>query len=142
MTDLKDIGGYAHHPDLYYHPEFCWVRKIEGDLFRVGLVDFYQKLAGEIEYVDMPGEGEDISRGERIGTVQTGKWIGKLISPVTGTIEAANENIQDEPDLINSSPFEEGWLLEIRLSDPGELAELLSGEEAEGWLRSEIEKHA
>jgi len=134
------IKDYEHPENLLYHKEFCWV-KTEGDTATIGLHDFFCKLAGEISYIDMPSVGDEISKNERIGTVETGKWVGKLISPVSGEIIEANEDVDDDPAIVNEKPYD-NWLLKIRLSDPGELEELMSAEDAVPWLESEIEKHA
>ncbi len=135
-----DIKGYDHREDLLYHPEFCWV-KVEDDIAIVGLTDFYCKLAGEISFVDMPGEGEEITKDERIGTVETGKWVGKLIAPLSGEIVEVNEDVGDDPGIINDAPYD-NWLFKVRIENPDELDTLLKGESAIAWLEEEIAKHA
>ena len=135
-----EIKGYEHREDLLYHPEFCWVKPIGDDIVEVGLNDFYCKLAGEISYVDMPEEGDVIKKDERIGTVETGKWVGKLIAPVSGEIIEINEVVEDDPAQINEAPYDV-WLFKVKLSNPEELNELLKGEEAIKWLEKEIEEH-
>lgn len=135
------IGEYEHREDLLYHKEFCWVKPIGDDVVEVGMNDFYYKLAGEISYVDMPGEGDEIKMDERIGTIETGKWVGKLIAPVSGEIIEVNEIVSDDPAQLNSAPYDV-WLFKVKLADPSELDKLLKGEAAVEWLKEEIAKHA
>lgn len=139
---MREISGYIHDETLRYHPEHIWLRELGDNLVEIGLTDFYQKLAGKIEYIDLPEVGDDITSGERIGTIGTGKWLGKLIAPATGHIEEVNPLIEDMPEIVNKSPYEQGWLARIRLSNSDELRTLLFGKDAEIWLEGEIKKHA
>ncbi|ODS38553.1 MAG: glycine cleavage system protein H [Candidatus Altiarchaeales archaeon WOR_SM1_86-2] len=135
-----DVEGYDMPGDLYYHKEHMWAR-VDGNRVKVGLNDFSQKLAGEISYVETPFEADEVSRDEEVGTVETGKWVGKLYAPVSGTVSAVNEELTDDPALINSDPYGEGWIFEIEMSDPGELGNLMKGNDVVEWLKGEIEKH-
>jgi len=128
-------------PDkLYYHKEHMWVR-VEGDEAVVGLNDFSQKLAGEISYMEMPEEGDEVKQDEAVGSYETGKWLGKLYAPVSGEITAMNEEVEDEPTLVNKDPYGEGWLFKIKMSDSSQVKSLMQGEDALKWLREEIAKH-
>ncbi len=135
------VKTYDLPDDLYYHKEHMWLRA-EGDEAVVGLSDFAQKLAGEIQFVELPDEDEDVSADDVVGTVETGKWVGKLYAPVSGTVSAVNEAVDDEPSLINSDPYGEGWLFKIAMSDRAELEGLMQDEAAVKWLEEEIAKHA
>ncbi len=134
------VRDYEHPDELLYHKEFCWV-KPENDTVTIGLHDFYVKLAGEISFIDMPSEGEEIARDERIGTVETGKWVGKLIAPVTGEVLEVNEEVEDDPAIVNEAPYQ-NWLMKVKLADVGELEELMNAQDAVPWLEKEIEEHA
>ena len=134
-----EVKGYKHPEDLLYHKEFCWV-KPEGDMLVIGLTDFYCKLAGEISYIDMPGEGDEIKANERIGTVETGKWVGKLIAPVTGEILEVNEDVEDDPAIVNEEPYI-NWLMKVKLTKQEDLDSLMKGDTAVKWLEAEIDKH-
>jgi len=136
-----NVEGYEMPEDLYYHKEYMWV-KVEGDTARVGLIDFAQKMAGDISYVEMPFEGDEVSQDSEVGTVETGKWVGKIYAPVSGTVKSANEKLYDDPTLINKDPYGEGWIFEIEMSNPDELNNLMKLEEAIEWLKDEIKKHA
>lgn len=136
-----DVDGYDMPDELYYHKGHCWVRA-EGNKAVSGLNDFTQKLAGEISYVEVPEEGKNITQGAEIGTVETGKWVGKIYAPVSGKIIKVNEAITDDPAMINSEPYSKGWLFEVEMSDTGELKNLMKGSDAVSWLKTEIIKHA
>ena len=136
-----DVEGYAMPDELYYHKEHMWAR-VEGNKVRVGVNDFTQKLAGEVSYVEAPFEGDEVKQGDEIGTIETGKWVGKIYAPVSGTVCAVNENLMDDPTLINSEPYGAGWIFEIEMTDSGELTNLMKGNDAAEWLKTEIEKHA
>jgi glycine cleavage system H protein len=138
---MPTVEGYELPDELYYHKEHMWAR-VQGQKVVVGITDFAQKLAGDISYVDMPEEGDEVEQGERVGTIETGKWLGKLYAPVSGEIAARNEALEDDPTVINRDPHGEGWIFEIQMSDSDELENLLQGEAAVQWLKGEIEKHA
>jgi glycine cleavage system H protein len=138
---MASVEGYELPDELYYHQEHMWAR-VEGDKVVVGITDFAQKLAGDISFVDMPEEGDEVEQGERVGTIETGKWLGKLYAPVSGEVTARNEAVEDDPTVINRDPHGEGWIFEIEMSDADELEKLLHGDAAVEWLKGEIEKHA
>ena len=135
-----NFEGYEMPDDLYYHKEFMWCR-VEGDLAVVGLIDFAQQLSGDISFVEMPLEGDAVSQNDEVGTVETGKWVGKLFAPVSGTIESNNENLYDDPTVINQDPYGEGWIFKIKMSDSSELDNLMKIDDAMKWLKEEIEKN-
>ncbi|OYT53767.1 MAG: glycine cleavage system protein H [Candidatus Altiarchaeales archaeon ex4484_2] len=135
-----NFEGYNMPDDLYYHKEFMWCR-VEGDSTVVGLIDFTQQLSGDISFVEMPLEGDAVSQNDEVGTVETGKWVGKLFAPISGTIESNNEKLYDDPTAINQDPYGEGWIFKINMSDPSELDNLMKIDDAIEWLKGEIEKN-
>ncbi len=138
---MSEISGYLLPDDLYYHKEHMWVR-LEGNIATVGVTDFYQKLAGEISYIELPSEGDEVSADDVVGTVETGKWVGKIYAPLSGIIKEANTEIEDDPTLPNQDPFGKGWLFKIEASNlEEEIVNLYKGEEAIKWQEEEIEKH-
>ena len=126
--------------DLYYHKEFMWCR-VEGDSAVVGFIDYAQQVSGDISFVEMPFEGDEVNQDDEVGTVETGKWVGKLFAPVSGTIEANNEKLYDDPTIINEDPYGEGWIFKIKMSDSSELDNLMTAEGSVDWLKEEIEKN-
>ncbi len=135
-----DVKGYKMPDELYYHKEHMWV-KVEGNKAVIGLTDFTQKLAGEISFVELPEEGDEVEKDSVVGSYETGKWLGKIYAPLSGVVTKVNEDVEDDPSIINEDPYGKGWLFEIEMSDPSELDDLMRGEDAEKWLLSEIEKH-
>jgi glycine cleavage system H protein len=134
------IDEYDMPDDLYYHEEHTYAKK-EGDLVAVGVTDFAQKMAGTIKRVVTLEEDDEVQQGKPFGTMSSGKWTGKLYSPISGEIVEVNEELEDEPKLINDSPYEEGWIVKIRPSDPEEINSLKKvGDEFVAWFKNEIEE--
>jgi glycine cleavage system H protein len=139
-VEMATVKNYDLPDDLYHHKEHMWVRP-DGDVAVVGLNDFAQKLAGEIQFVELPDVDDEVSADEVVGTIETGKWVGKLYAPVSGDVAEVNEDVDDDPSLINSDPYGDGWLFKIRMSDRTELENLMRGQDAVAWLEAEIAKH-
>ncbi len=124
------IDEYDLPDDLYFHKEHCWAR-VEGDLVVVGISDFAQKMAGVIKRIVTLEEEDEVSQDKPYGTMSSGKWTGKLYSPVSGEIEEVNEDIEDTPSLCNDEPYGKGWLLKI---SPSSLDADLEKLWKTGWL--------
>jgi glycine cleavage system H protein len=136
--DMADIKGYDMPDELYYHKDHSWAR-VQGSKVTVGMTDFFQKEAGDIVFVDLPEEEEDVEQGEVCGKIQSRKWIGKLVAPVSGEISEVNEDLEEDTSLINSDPYGRGWILVIDASDPDEeLANLMQGEAVAAFIVEEI----
>lgn len=114
--------------DLKYTKDHEWVR-IEGDVATVGITDFAQGELGDIVYVEVDSLDETLDKEEVFGTVEAVKTVSDLFLPLTGEIVAFNESLEDEPEKVNSDPYGEGWMIKIKLSDPSEVASLLSAED-------------
>ncbi len=133
--------GYNMPDELYYHSEHAWARVEDDGNVSVGMNDFFQEAAGDIVYVDLPFEEDEVAQGETCGKIQSSKWIGKLISPVSGEIIAVNEALDEDSTIINKDPYGEGWIMKITPSNLKEdLANLMQGEKVAEWLRGEIKK--
>jgi len=138
---MAEIEGYNLPDELYYHKEHMWVKK-EGDVIRVGLNDFSQKLSGELSFIELPETEAEAEADEVIGSYETGKWMGKIYSPVAGEVVEVNSELEDDPTLINSDPYGAGWIFTLKPADPAEVDALMHGEAAIEWLKTEIAKHA
>ena len=137
---MADIKGYNMPDELYYHEEHSWAR-VEGTRVTVGMTDFFQKEAGDIVFVDLPEEEEEVSQGEICGKIQSRKWIGKLVAPVSGEIVEINEALEDETSLINTDPYGQGWILAIEAGDlDSELDHLIHGAGVEEFIENEMKK--
>ncbi len=137
---MSDIKGYDIPDELYYHEEHSWAR-VDGTKVTVGMTDFFQKEAGDIVFVDLPEEEDDVSQGEVCGKIQSRKWIGKLVSPVSGEIIEINEELEDDTSLINTDPYGEGWIIVIEASDlDSDLGNLIHGDAVADFIDKEIKR--
>lgn len=120
---------------LKFTKEHEWVRD-EGDgVVTVGISFYAQDALGDIVYVEVPEVGRDLEAGEEFGVVESVKAVSDVYSPVTGEVVEANEALEDSPELVNEQPFDGGWMIRVRLADPGELVGLMDVEEYEAFLR-------
>ena len=118
---------YELPEDLKYHPEHMWAR-VDGDVVVVGVTDFAVKLAGDIVYVDMPMEGDEVTKDKPFGTLETGKWVGKVYAPLNGEVEEYNEDVEDDALVINEDPYGGGWIIKISPEDMGDLDDLMDAQ--------------
>ena len=114
--------------DLRYTAEHEWVRTVEDGRVRIGITDYAQDALGDVVFVSLPETGATVSAGEAFGEVESTKSVSELFAPVDGEVVAVNDAVADSPELINSDPYGEGWLIEIRLDDPAGLEALLEAE--------------
>ena len=115
--------------ELKYTKEHEWVRTEDDDIVTVGITDFAQGELGDIVYVELEPEGSEFDQDEVLGTVEAVKTVSELYSPVSGEIVEVNEDLEDDPELVNTSPYNRGWMVKIKMSDPSELEGLLSADE-------------
>ncbi len=121
-------------PDnLKYSKEHEWVR-MEGDSAVVGITDYAQGELGDIVFIELPGVGSKVEYMKSFGTIEAVKAISDLFSPLTGEVVEVNNQLESDASVINSDPYGEGWILKIKLSDPGELDGLLSASDYESTL--------
>lgn len=118
---------------LSFTANHLWVR-VEGDRAQIGLSDYGQSALGEIIAVELPDVGERIERGTAFGELESVRTVHELSAPVSGTVIAANPDLEDQPALVNEDPYREGWLVEVQINDPSELEDLLPAEEYEDSL--------
>jgi glycine cleavage system H protein len=119
--------------DLRYTREHEWIR-LEGDDGVIGITDFAQDELGDVVFVDLPRPGEQVTAGETFGEIESVKTVSDLFAPVTGEVVAVNEGLADKPELVNQSPYEDGWLMRVRLSDSSEVDVLLDAAAYRGLL--------
>ena len=140
---MADIKGYNMPDELYFHEEHSWAR-VDGTKVTVGMSDMFQKEAGDIVFVDLPEEEDDVEQGETCGKIQSRKWIGKLVAPISGEITEINEDLEDDTSLINSDPYGEGWILVIEAENEEDLKEelgnLIHGDAVVTFVEEEIKK--
>jgi len=113
--------------DLRYTKEHEWVRFEDENLAVVGITDYAQGELGDIVYVELPEVGEPVEALESFGTIEAVKTVSELFSPVSGVVEEVNATLTDDPELVNSDPYGEGWMIKIRVSETPD--DLLTAEE-------------
>jgi len=122
MTDIPD--------DLIYSEGHEW-GKVEDGKIKYGITDYAQSELGDIVYVEMPEEGEEVEKGDMLGVIESVKAVSDLYAPVSGTIKEVNKKLESDPELLNEDPFGEGWIAVIEFSDKSQVEGLMSPEEYE-----------
>lgn len=113
--------------NLRYSKEHEWVR-LEGDIAIIGITDYAQASLGDITYVELPEVGEQLQAGDTFGVVESVKAASDLYIPLSGEVVERNESLDDQPELVNSAAFSDGWMLRLRVEDQSQLDDLLTAE--------------
>ncbi|WP_299059344.1 glycine cleavage system protein GcvH [uncultured Polaribacter sp.] len=113
--------------DLKYTKDHEWI-KIEGNIATVGITDFAQGELGDIVYVDVDTLDDTVEEGEIFGSVEAVKTVSDLFMPLTGEVIEFNTELEDDPELVNSNPYDKGWMIKIEISDPSQIENLLDAE--------------
>ena len=103
---------FSVHGAYLYHPDECWVKR-DGDLVIVGVTDFFQKTVGDAIFIELPEVGTEVTKGDESGTIETIKVNVTLISPISGAIEEVNAGLRDNPQWVNTDPYDKGWLFKV-----------------------------
>ena len=111
--------------DLKYTQDHEWI-SAEGNIGKIGVSDFAQESLGDVTFVELPEVGASFAKGDAFGVVESVKAASDLYLPVSGTVVEINEALEDTPELINSSPYDDGWIVKIELEEPSQVDELLS----------------
>jgi glycine cleavage system H protein len=110
--------------NLKYTKDHEWLN-VEGDEATIGITDFAQKELGDIVFIEVETEGENLDKDETFGTIEAVKTVSDMFMPVTGEVAAFNEELESTPELVNKDPYGEGWIIKIKISDSGQLDDLL-----------------
>jgi len=127
MEDII-VGKYVVKTDRYYTKDHEWAL-VKGNKAWIGITDYAQKELGDVVYIDLPQVGESYESGDTIANVESVKSVSPIYAPLSGTVVEVNETLSDEPHLINESPYEDGWIAVIKLSDPMEVEDLMPAED-------------
>ena len=119
--------------ELKYTEDHEWIR-IDGDIATIGITDHAQNELGDIVYVDINTVGDELGKGEVFGSVEAVKTVSDLFIPVAGSVLEVNEELDGEPELVNTDPYGRGWMVKISLSSPGDEVGLMSAEEYEKFI--------
>ncbi|MEZ0323111.1 MAG: glycine cleavage system protein GcvH [Hydrogenothermaceae bacterium] len=119
--------------NLYYTKEHVWV-KIDSDVATIGITDYGQHQLGDVVFVDLPELGREVESGEVIASVESVKAVSEIYSPLTGKIISINEDLSNDPSVINSDPYGDGWICDIQVKDIQEIEDLMTAEDYRAYL--------
>ena len=122
--------------DLKYSEEHEWLR-MEGDAAVIGITHFAQDSLGDVVFVELPEVGSDVKQFEKMGEIESVKAVSDLYSPVGGAVIEVNDSLVDSPELVNDSPYGEGWMLKVEVSDSSEIERLMSASEYDALVESQ-----
>ena len=126
--------------DRKYSRSHEWIR-VEGDVATIGISDHAQKELGDVVFVELPQVGAQLDMGDELGSIESVKAVSELFCPVSGEVVEINEKLAEKPELVNTDPYGDGWMIRIRLSDPSEMDELLmTADDYEDYVQTESGK--
>ncbi len=129
------MANLTYPANLKYTESDEWVR-VDGDQATIGITDYAQDQLGDIVYIELPWDAsQSVSQGVKFGDIESVKATSELISPIGGEVVKVNEALKDTPELINDSPYDEGWMLVVKVTKPEELDSLMSAEEYQQYLQ-------
>jgi glycine cleavage system H protein len=110
---------------------------LEGDVATIGITDYAQKELGDVVFVELPTVGSQLEAADELGSIESVKAVSELFAPVTGEVVEVNEALKEKPELVNTDPYGDGWMIKVKMSDPSEFDELMSAEEYEEYVETE-----
>lgn len=116
---MKELDELTFPEDVRYAEDHEWAR-VDGETARIGISDYAQDQLGDIVFVELPGVGATFQKGEEFGTVESVKAVSELFIPLSGEVTAVNSALEDSPDLVNTQPYKDGWMIEVKLSEAAE----------------------
>jgi len=128
MTTTPEDSRYAKSHE-YVHAE--------GDVATIGITDYAQKELGDVVFVELPLVGAQLEAANELGSIESVKAVSELFAPVTGEVVEVNEALREKPELVNTDPYGDGWMIRVRMSDPTEVDELMTAEEYEEYIETE-----
>jgi glycine cleavage system H protein len=124
--------------ELRYSEEHLWVRHEEDHTVTLGMTDYAQSELGDLCHVELPNEGDEIDHSEPFGSVECARMVTDLYAPVCGRVIEVNQEVINDPTVVNASPYKEGWMIRARLSAPDELNGLMSADDYEDYILNDI----
>ena len=131
MTTIPEDNRYAKSHE-YVH--------VEGETGTIGITDYAQKELGDVVFVELPQVGAQLEAGDELGSIESVKAVSELFSPVSGEVVEVNEALADKPELVNTDPYGDGWMIRIKVADASELDELMPADEYEEYIQAESGK--
>ena len=127
--------------ELSYSKDHEWVRTVDDGVAVVGITEFAQDSLGDVVFVELPEVEAEVGQFEKMGEIESVKAVSDLFSPVSGSVLERNDALVDSPELVNDSPYDEGWMLRVSVPDSSELRNLMSASAYESFLESEDQGH-
>jgi len=124
--------------NLHYSKDHEWVR-VEGNTAVIGITDHAQEQLGDVVYVELPKVGEEFAPHQSFGSVESVKAVSEIFTPVSGEVAEVNESLNDEPEKVNKDPYDDGWMIKLKMKNPGEVDSLLTAAEYEDFTKAESE---
>ena len=121
-------------PELLYSKDHEWIR-VDESVGTIGITDYAQKELGDVVFVELPKAGDHVTASESFGTVESVKAVSEIFSPVTGEIMSVNSKLQNTPELVNSDPHGDAWLIRVQLEDRSEIDKLMTADEYEAYIQ-------
>jgi len=122
---MKELSELSFPDDLRYSESHEWVQS-DGDNVKIGITDYAQDQLGDIVFVELPAVGDTFEKGAEFGSVESVKAVSELYIPIAGEIVAVNNALEDAPELINNTPYTDGWMIQIKADDPSEIKSLMT----------------
>lgn len=122
--------------DLRYTKEHEWI-KVEGEHVKIGITDFAQSELGDVVFVELPEEGDEIEINNPFGSVESVKTVSELYAPISGTVIEVNEELEASPEYVNEDPYEKAWMVVLKPNDESQIDQLMSAEEYEESLQED-----
>lgn len=123
--------------DLRYTKTHEWVR-VDGDVATIGITDYAQNELGDITYLELPDVGSQVTQNEPLGVIESVKAASDIYAPVSGEVIERNERVIESPDLVNRSPYEEAWLIKVRITNPSELEALMDADQYDAFAAEAV----
>ena len=137
---MVKVDDYEVPENLHYHKEYLWA-SVENGKVKIAMIDFAQKQLHDIVYVELPSVGDTLTQNEPFGTLESVKAVSDLIAPVSGTIEAINEELESKPELLNEDSYGEGWLITVAPTNlDADLKELMNFDAAVEWHKELVKE--
>ena len=122
--------------ELKYTEEHEWIL-VEDDIVTIGITDFAQDQLGDVVFVELPDVGDQLDAGKPLGVVESVKAVSDVYSPVTGEVVEVNTDLPDEPEMLNTSPYDDGWMIKVKLADPSELDDLMDATSYQDFIEQD-----
>jgi glycine cleavage system H protein len=119
--------------DLHYSKDHEWIR-VEGDAAAIGITDYAQHALGDVVYIELPSVGDKFTPHEAIGSVESVKAVSEVFTPIAGEVIEVNDGLNDNPEVVNTDPYGEGWMIKVKMDNPGEADAMLNAAEYEEYL--------